>query len=130
MKLIKEIKSKLGELHFKRWRVLELPWISIYIHGIYKHDEDTHLHSHPWSFISLILKGSYVEETINGVVNRGFLSIAYRNSKDYHKIKKLNTKTVYSLVITGKRYPTWGYKVDNKHVDNNEYRVLKNESKL
>ncbi len=40
--LVKEIKSKAGELHFRRWRLLQLPFFAIYIHGIYKSDEDLH----------------------------------------------------------------------------------------
>lgn len=45
--LIKEIKSKTGDLHFRRWRIIETPWFSIYVHGIYKADEEAHLHDHP-----------------------------------------------------------------------------------
>lgn len=60
--LIKEIKSKLGILHFQRWRIVQTPWFSIYIHRIFREDEDQHCHSHPWSFVSFILNGSYTEK--------------------------------------------------------------------
>jgi hypothetical protein len=63
MKLIKEIKSKDGKLHFRRWSLLDTPWFKIYIHGIYGPDEDLHLHNHPWDFKSFILSGSYIEQT-------------------------------------------------------------------
>ena len=52
--LVKEIKSKAGEVYFRRWRIISTPLIKIYFHGIYKADEDAHLHNHPWNFISII----------------------------------------------------------------------------
>jgi hypothetical protein len=63
-KLIKEIKSKQGVLHFKRWELFTSKRFnfSIYLHGIYKADEDPHLHNHPWNIATLILWGSYIEE--------------------------------------------------------------------
>lgn len=60
--LAKEIKSKTGELHFRRYRLFWTPWFALYIHRIYKADEDPYPHSHPWNFISLILNGGYIEE--------------------------------------------------------------------
>ena len=59
--LVKEIKSKAGELHFRRWRFLETPWFGIYLHYIAKADEDKHPHDHPWSFVGIILWGGYEE---------------------------------------------------------------------
>ena len=62
-KLVKEIRSKKGELHFKRWRILSTPWFNIFLHFINRADEDKDLHDHPWSFWSIILKGGYIEFT-------------------------------------------------------------------
>lgn len=56
--LVKEIVSKSGELHFRRFRLLELPWFRIYIHQILKADKDLYEHDHPWSFIISIPAGS------------------------------------------------------------------------
>ncbi len=65
-KLIKEIKSKEGVLHFRRWNILTVSNrfinFSIYLHGIYKEDQDPHLHNHPWNIATIILWGSYIEE--------------------------------------------------------------------
>lgn len=135
-KLTKEISSKTGELHFKRWAILETKWFNIYLHKIYKSDEDKHPHNHPWNFWSLILWGSYKEElwTYDGfdyihtltrtVEQRKWLSLAKRETYQYHKITL--TKPVLTLVITGKRRKEWGYLKDNKFCDNEEYRRQKN----
>jgi hypothetical protein len=59
--LAKEIISKEGVLHFRRWRIIECLLFNIYIHKIYVKDND--LHDHPWNYFSLILSGSYIEKT-------------------------------------------------------------------
>lgn len=38
-------------------------WKTARIHEILKSDADRHLHDHPWSYTSIILKGSYAEVT-------------------------------------------------------------------
>ena len=60
--LAKEIISKDGVVHFRRYRLLSTPWFNIYIHNILRSDEDAHFHDHPWGFFSFILnctKGGY-----------------------------------------------------------------------
>jgi hypothetical protein len=129
MRLIKEIKSKSGVIHFKRWVLFQSKIFSIYIHGIYKEDNDIHLHNHPWNLLTIVLSGSYIELLENDEIKfRGFLNIGYRNRTKYHKIYQLLTKNVYTLAfVFGNRDEKWGYLVDNKHVEHTEYRDNKNK---
>ncbi|MEK6828578.1 MAG: hypothetical protein AABY15_00430 [Nanoarchaeota archaeon] len=133
MKLIKEIKSKEGVVHFKRWRLFKTPWFEVYIHGIYKEDQDEHLHNHPWNIWTVILRGSYIEEVLSkdGKSSkhniRTFGVMAYRNADRFHKIKELITKKVYTLAIVGRRKEReWGYHTDKGFVDHITYRKNKN----
>ncbi len=59
--MVKEIVSKKGVVHFRRFRIIETPWFNLYLHKIYESDNEKHLHDHPFSFTSLVLKGSYKE---------------------------------------------------------------------
>lgn len=130
--LAKEIKSKDGVLHFRRWRILSTPIISIYIHRIYKEDQDPYLHDHPWNYFGLIINGSYTEQTPNklNVLMPG--AFAFKKATDFHKIQKLNTDSVTTLFITGRRIREWGYKIYGYWVPNQYYRFNKTdiESKL
>ena len=103
--LIKQIVSKDGNLHFKRWRIIETPWFNIYIHGIYHKDEEAHMHDHPWNFYSFILYGGYVEQTENGFSNRTLFTGKYNRADAIRE---------------------WGYKTENGWIDNITYRKLKN----
>lgn len=124
--LVREIRSKAGVLHFRRWRLVQTSIFAIYIHQIFKSDEDAHLHSHPWDFVSFILAGGYYEE------NQGGSSMVFlpglwnaKMAHQYHRVTLL--KPTMSLVFAlGPRKP-WGYYVDGNHVDNVTYRKMKNE---
>ena len=128
MKLLKEIKSKYGITHFKRWSMISTKWFSVYLHGIYKEDQDKYLHNHPWNILTIIIYGSYIEQLENDLVKiRGIFNIGFHGRSSYHKIKKLLSKKVYSLAIVwGKHDDNWGYKFEGKHIDNRSFREYKN----
>lgn len=147
-KLIKEIKSKTGEVHFRRWSILSTKWFNIYIHCIYKPDEDKHLHDHPWDFYGIVLKGVYIEE-ISLINTEEFLSmvksedlptkrifrhplfVVYRKSYIPHKILHILTnKPVWTLIFTTKKNREWGYIGEDGWINHKDYRKKKNETKM
>lgn len=133
--LEKEIISREGVIHFRRWRLLSLPWFSIYIHQIFKEDQDKYLHDHPWDYFNLILKGSYTEEYSFSMKHYtrklNFLNYSFNDSYRFHKIHSLNSKLVTTLFITGRRKREWGYKIGEYWIHNDFYRKNKDiESKL
>lgn len=130
--LVKEIRSKTGELHFRRYRLIRSPWYDLYIHRIYKSDADEYPHSHPWDFCSLILGGSYREKVYRDNSNRLISDGTYtafdtikRTTEDFHKIEVIQPVT--SLVLVRKKDTNnWGYRVDGRFVDHERYRANKN----
>lgn len=130
MKLVKEIKSKTGELHFRRWKFFQIKNLfSIYIHKIYLPDYDEHVHNHPWNFVSIILDGGYVEIDHNGnPVSRWTGSISFKSRTSFHKITHVYKSPTKTLVITGPKIKIpWGYLVNDKFVDFKTYRKIKND---
>ena len=123
------ITSKKGNVHFRRWRLIETRWFNIYIHQILRADEDKDMHDHPWSFWSIILKGGYIEFTKDGSIRRTFLDCAYRKYNFPHKIGVVIWPT-WSFVITGPRKPNWGYHTKSGWIEKEMYRELKNKNKL
>jgi len=123
--LRKEIISKKGELHFRRWGI-DAFIFGLYIHQIYKADEDKHLHDHPWDYISVCLNGSFMEETDNilNIIEPG--KFVFRKATNFHKIKEMITPVVTTLFITGPRRRVWGYNVNSVWFDNKTYRKIKN----
>jgi hypothetical protein len=132
--LVKEIRSKQGELHFRRWRFFDSPWFGIYLHYIAKADEDKHPHDHPWSFFGIILKGGYIEEFFNwktwpiSKTNDNFaIKMFFRHaSGEYHKIAKIIQPT-WTLIFHGPKKETWGYMTEKGWLNHETYRKLKRE---
>lgn len=130
-KKVKEIKSKEGELHFRRWNIISTPWFKICLHAIYKADEDKHLHNHPWNFWSFVLKGSYTERLPNFKLNPRFAgTYAYRQRDQFHKIEDLHSPVVYTFNVMWNFRDTWGYEVKGKYVDHETYRRMKRDNLL
>lgn len=135
--LVKEIVSKDGEIHFRRYRLLSTPWFNLYIHQLLKSDEDRHMHDHPWDFFSLILKGSYFEQTTYHPYHIVVHSRTFRvgdliehDARDAHHIT-LKSPVVWTLVLTLGREREWGYRIsENQWIDFKTYRQLKRAGKL
>lgn len=150
LKLVKEIRSKNGVLHFKRYAILETTYFSVYWHKIYEHDRDVHMHSHPWVFFGIIIKGSYIEEYIKknswgSILNPiGIsLSTAYRTKRPFgivfggrryfHRIHRIENGPVTSLFFTFGKHQNWYYRTSFGRggiVESEEYRKLKREGRL
>lgn len=138
--MVKEIVSKEGAVHFRRYRLISTPWFNLYVHNIRKSDEDKYPHDHPWDFKSLILSGSYQETMRLAPFNKyydpdtytvkyypGYL--AEHKAEDTHQITLL-TPEVWTLVLTTGRAREWGYQTRIGWIDHKTYRTLKNAGQL
>lgn len=126
MKLLEWIRILLsGEPHFYiggterpyllRWFLIPRNrWFNIYLHKFLRDDDDRALHCHPWLFVSVILRGRYIEWTDTGPWIRRVGSIAFRRAVHRHRVelpKREDGTPVpcWTLVITGPRVREWGF---------------------
>lgn len=127
--LVREIVSRSGVVHFRRYRLLETPILRLYVHQIMESDKDGDLHDHPWGFFSLILKGHYVERRPHNVLTQcrpG--TIFHRRAIDVHCIDEV-LKPAWTFVVAYGRRRQWGYQTDIGWVDHQTYRELKRSTK-
>ena len=95
--------------YMKRWWVIPRNIIfNIYLHQIIRSDDDRALHDHPFSNISLIIKGGYVEHTIaqGGVhykTKREAGNVIARLATKAHRLEVLpfQAEPAKTLFITG-----------------------------
>lgn len=110
--------GKLNPVYLIRYSLLTTPWFSVKLHRIFISDDDC-MHDHPWSFISIILWGGYIEHRPSGsdvaiwknsVIEKrlyGPGSILWRPCPSIHKLEIFQPAT--TLVITFKRQREWGF---------------------
>jgi hypothetical protein len=102
---------------------------NIYLHFFMRDDDDRALHDHPWPWISVLLRGSYIEHTIaQGGIHRRTLreapSIKISGPRRAHRVELLpwflglpdvdrrgvsGSVPCWTLFITGPRVRTWGF---------------------
>lgn len=103
---------------------------NVFLHKFLKSDPD-HVHDHPWPYATLILKGGYYEyvpQFDNKGIKVGELCswrgpghfrICKENS--YHRIEIKPGTECWTLFMPGPQRREWGFLVDNKWIEQNEY---------
>lgn len=105
-----------GDPYLDRLRVLETPWLSVYLHHIHRPDAEVDPHDHPWAFASLVLCGSYEEVTWPDKANEYYRyprdrrrwSVRRTPRRAAHMITKV-TGPLWTLVVTGRDHGEWGF---------------------
>lgn len=122
----KRIVDHYGSPYLTRYFLFRSPWLNVFIHRIHKADADRHMHNHPWPWSwSLILRGGYLERRLGlgGEEYTRFHCPGQRNvltTAAYHIIDSVRPNT-WTLFVAGRYAKRWGFLVDGKHVDSQEY---------
>lgn len=99
--------------YLERLRIISTPLMSIYLHRIGTPDSRPTLHDHPWSFVSIILRGGYTEVRLDkhtrAETRRRIRFVNVMRRDDAHYIERLHRTPTWSLLIVGSRRRTWGY---------------------
>jgi hypothetical protein len=114
--------SHLGK-YMRRW-IARTRFGTLRLHNILKSDEGRDFHDHPFSFVSLILKGGYIEhrpgcecragEFYEGqpVTSRACASytapaLVCRRAEDMHRLELIGS--AWTLVVSGPYRREWGF---------------------
>lgn len=102
------------QTYLKRWILLRTPWFGIFLHKMTGPDSRETLHDHPWNFISLVLRGGYVERRLDPVtleINEARIVSRWNKVRAYeaHSIRSLLREPTWTLVFVGRRIRNWGY---------------------
>ena len=102
------------ENYLVRWRLIETPWFSIYLHRINTPDSRPTLHDHPWRFVAVMLRGGYVERRLNQMSrevdeHHVIKHVNYMEAGGAHSIMRLLRVPTWTLMFVGRRNRTWGY---------------------
>lgn len=120
------------ENYMRRWWVVRpsrwLPF-SIRLHRILRQDLDRTPHNHPCAFRTIVLRGWYCQEllvpfgrdTVRTAVAVGPGDTYALTTDQYHRIAHVSGGGVWTLFIMGKKQGQWGFLVDGKHVNRQDY---------
>ncbi len=101
--------------YLRRWFVIPRnPVFNVYLHQFMRSDDDRALHDHPWMNCSVLLRGCYVEHTVQaGGIHRRHVLLAgdvhlRLTGRFAHRIELVDGPC-WTLFITGPRYRQWGF---------------------
>lgn len=96
----------IGE-EFRRFTLFKSPWLRVYLHRLKAETAHDYCHDHPWSFVSLLLKGGYREFHEGTWTQHHPGELLIRPATWQHIVV---TKGVsWSLIITGSKHRLWGF---------------------
>lgn len=92
-----------------RWTLFYCRWFGVYVHRFVGDDWSRDLHDHPKRFISIGLKGKYIEETPHG--ERLFKAPWFRSfpAQHIHRLRLIDGAECWTLVIVLKAVRPWGF---------------------
>ncbi len=110
-----------------RWILLSTPWFKLYLHHLVGDDWSKDLHDHPKRFITIGLRGGYVEQTpakASGLYWRQYWKAPWIRSfpaSHVHSIKIPPGEECWTLCLVFKAVRSWGYWVDGEWIPWKKY---------
>lgn len=102
--------------YIRRLHIVKTPWFAICLHWINHPDPEPHLHDHPVTFLSIILRGWYVERFKDLRLDDRFRvewrrrTNFIRGDRDYrHKITRVSNGGCLTLCLMGPKRQEWGF---------------------
>src|SRR4029077_11965337 len=92
-----------------RWTILKLRWFSVYLHHFVGDDWSRDMRDHPKRFISIGLRGTYIEETPRG--EQTYRAPWFRTfpAEHVHRLRLPAGGSCWTLVIVLKPVRPWGF---------------------
>ncbi|MBF6615574.1 MAG: hypothetical protein ITG07_02500 [Candidimonas sp.] len=109
--------------YLERYSLVRTRPLAIYLHHFVDRDQDTELHDHPWTALSLVLTGGYVERRLLPGLKTHDRKIRFGNwirPECFHMITEAKVGT-WTLLIRFKKTKGWGF-LSNIQGDQADYR--------
>lgn len=107
-RIFPDYKSLAGYL--ERTTLLRVGRLHVRIHRIRSADKTPFLHSHPFSYLSVILRGGYVEQTDAGYTEHRRGAMLWRPSSLHHRLELVQPDTLTLFVTWERKDKAWSLK--------------------
>jgi hypothetical protein len=118
------------DTYITRLDLIRTPWFEIKMHWMHGADPERDPHDHPWPFLSIILRGAYIEKRLVDYTTCGLPFFDTLHHRWYnwmpdptvaHRIVAVDPGTV-TLLFTGPRRREWGFRTAQGWVSRHNYK--------
>lgn len=95
--------------YMRRWTLLKFGSYGLYLHHFIRDDWSKDMHDHPKRFISIGLKGRYIEETPQGEREYRAPFVRTFPAAHIHRIRLHPGEDAWTLVVVLKTVRKWGF---------------------
>lgn len=121
----------IGNRQLLRWWVIPRnEQVNVYLHAVLKSDEDRAMHDHPWSNVSYLIAGSYIEHTPEGRFVRRAGDVVERPAHALHRLEVIPGERAISLFMTGPRVREWGFACEHGWVHWEDFVSREDEGRV
>lgn len=114
-----------GDVYLARTMWLKFRRFGVYTHRIYRPDTARAERSHPWPFLTIILRGGYEEEIGGQRYTRRPGYIGWRGRGFRHRITALRKGPALTLIVRGRNGDRWNfYNTRDEAIDWQDYILL------
>lgn len=118
--------------YITRLHLIKTPWFAVCLRWLNKPDPEPHLHDHPVTFLSLILRGGYAEYRGFGIGSKAERLVHrwynYVKAGDRHSIVKVLPGTL-TLAFMGPKVREWGFHTEGGWVTWKDYYTKQRSEK-
>lgn len=116
--------------YIRRLHIFMCPWFAICLHFIRKPDVEPHMHDHPVTFLSLVLKGWYREERTKVIEGwfalacdgvRRWYNFIRATRNDHHRIVEVSPGGCVTLAFMTKVKQKWGFHTEDGWIYYKDY---------
>ncbi len=116
-----ECNAQLGPLFIRYFLTPRGLPVCLYLHEFRRSDNDRCFHDHPWNFLTLIVRGGYVEHMPTGNFWRRPGRILWRRAEHRHWVELAPGTVSWTLVLRFRRRRVWGFWTKGGFVPWNSY---------
>lgn len=98
--------------YMRRW-VFNFGLFSVRFHKWIRSDDKSHFHNHPWSFLTIVLRGSYIDVTPVRKDELTAGSMRWRKAGHLHYVD-VPVGGALTLLFCGPKVQNWGYWVNGR----------------
>lgn len=105
----------------RRWKLEHSSGVSIRLHHWVQGDPEEYQHAHPWTFITIVLRGGYIDRGFDRPDDCVIAPAIRIRDRNWHHAVIAPEPHTWSIIITGPKVDKWRFWIKGRSVTREEW---------